>query len=216
ALADALRLSDEDRDLLRRAAKVADGSYTCLVHGTPPARSVRPTVRAMLDRIAAPAFVLNQTGDLLAWTDAYERLATPLGILETDRPNLLRYVFTDPRARVAYPEWDRVADEQVVQFRSEAVLTEAHAAELAGELTEAAGAAFSARLEGPPRTPLRAGVERLVHPEAGDLRLMFETLDLPADEGQRLVVLLPGDEATATALDRLAGRRPGALRAVSG
>jgi hypothetical protein len=53
------------------------------------------------------------------------------------------------------------------------------------------------------------------HPEAGHLRLSFETLML-ADEGRRLVVHLPADQATATALDRLNGRRPGALRAVNG
>ncbi|MEW2431259.1 hypothetical protein AB0877_24870 [Micromonospora sp. NPDC047644] len=33
---------------------------------------------------------------------------------------------------------------------------------------------------------------------------------------QRLVVRLPADAATATALDELAGRRPGRLRAVAG
>lgn len=38
----------------------------------------------------------------------------------------------------------------------------------------------------------------------------------PAQEGRRLVVHLSADRATATALDRLNGRRPGALRAVSG
>jgi hypothetical protein len=49
---------------------------------------------------------------------------------------------------------------------------------------------------------------------AGGLRLDLETLALPDADDQRLVALLPADEATSTALDRLAGRRPGALRAV--
>ena len=44
--------------------------------------------------------------------------------------------------------------------------------------------------------------------------MAYETLDLPADDDQRLVVHLPADAATTAALDRLAGRRPGALRAV--
>lgn len=55
-----------------------------------------------------------------------------------------------------------------------------------------------------------------MHPLVGELRLSYETLDLPDIEGQRLIVYLPADEATSTALDRLTGRQPGALRAVTG
>ncbi|MGW2831814.1 hypothetical protein [Streptomyces sp. NPDC001286] len=39
-------------------------------------------------------------------------------------------------------------------------------------------------------------------------------LGLPADDDQQLVVHLPVEDASAAALDRLSGRRPGALRAV--
>jgi hypothetical protein len=53
-----------------------------------------------------------------------------------------------------------------------------------------------------------------VHPEVGDLRITFETMRL-ADEGQRMVVYLPADDATSAAFDQLAGRFPGALRPVA-
>ncbi|WP_459547642.1 MmyB family transcriptional regulator [Nocardia sp. X0981] len=56
----------------------------------------------------------------------------------------------------------------------------------------------------------------MTHPQAGPLRSAFETLDLSADDDQRLLVYLPADPATSTALDRLAGRGPGGLRAVPG
>ena len=56
----------------------------------------------------------------------------------------------------------------------------------------------------------------LARPDVGALRLAYEALELPDPERQRLVVLLAADAATSTALDRLAGRRPGALRAVDG
>ena len=46
------------------------------------------------------------------------------------------------------------------------------------------------------------------------LRLAYETLDLADD--QRMIVYLPADHATSAALDRLTGRQPGALRAVTG
>lgn len=67
-----------------------------------------------------------------------------------------------------------------------------------------------------PSLPRRTGVDVVAHPEVGSLRLAFETLSLPDADGQRLVVHLPADDATSAALDRLNGRRPGALRAVKG
>jgi hypothetical protein len=66
----------------------------------------------------------------------------------------------------------------------------------------------------PSGPPQRTGVERMVHPEVGGLRLAYEILDLPDADEQRLVVHLPADATTAAALDRLNGRHPGALRAV--
>ena len=41
-------------------------------------------------------------------------------------------------------------------------------------------------------------------------------MDLAGEEAQSLVVHLPVDTATATALDHLTGRRPGALRILTG
>lgn len=60
------------------------------------------------------------------------------------------------------------------------------------------------------------GLLTVRHPAAGLLRLNVETLDLADADPQRLVVQLPADAATAIALDQLAGRRPGQLRAVAG
>jgi transcriptional regulator with XRE-family HTH domain len=204
ALADALRLSTDERVHLRLLAKATggDGGVLCPA-AEAPVRSVRPAVRAVLDRLEpTPAFVVNRLGEVLAFTTGYERLARPVGLLDASPPSLVRFVFTDARAPSAYPDWDRVADE--------------HVAELVEELTVTAGAPFAERLEAPAVVPRRSGVERLVHPEAGELRLAYETLELPDGDDQRLVVQLPADDATGAALDRLTGRRPGALRAVTG
>jgi len=67
-----------------------------------------------------------------------------------------------------------------------------------------------------PGLPTPNGVVRLTHPVAGPLRLAYETLDLPADDDQRLIVYLPADDATSTALDRLSGRRLHLLRGAAG
>ena len=215
ALADALNLSLSNRMVLRRLTKEADGGDPLLCAAAPPlSREARPTVRAVLDRLEpAPAAVLNWIGDVLAHTAGYARLTGPLGLLDAEQPNLLRHLFTDGRARDAYPEWDRVADDLVARLRHNAPLRDPYVAELADELTVTAGAEFTDRFADLALTPRRVGTQHVRHPEAGPLNLLHETLALPED-GQWIVVHLPADDATAAALDLLDGRRPGALRAV--
>jgi transcriptional regulator with XRE-family HTH domain len=215
ALADVLNLSLADRMLLRRLTKEADGGDPLLCAAAPSlSRTARPTVRAVLDHLEpAPALVVNWVGDVLAHTAGYERLVGPIGLLDDERPNLLRYLFTDERARCAYRDWDRVADDLVARLRHGVPLRDPHLAELADELTVTAGADFGDRFADLAAAPRRTGSQHIEHPEAGSLRLLHETLALP-DEGQRVIVYLPADDATAAALDRLNGRRPGALRAV--
>jgi transcriptional regulator with XRE-family HTH domain len=215
ALGDALRLGTDDRVQLRHLAK-ASGGHTCPA-AEPPAVSVRPTVQALLGQLEpAAAAVVNRLGDVLASTAGYQRLAGPIGLLDARAPNLIRFTFTDARARLAYPEWDRVADEQVARLRAEFRRADPHVAQLADELTVVAGAPFTDRLNAPAVLPKRAGVERLAHPEAGQLRLAYEILELPDPDEQRLIVHLPADTLTAAALDQLTARQPNALRVVTG
>lgn len=216
ALAGTLRLTASERIHLHRLTKAADGGFTCR-GGASPNRTVRPTVQALLDRFEpAPAVLLNRLSEALAWTDGYERLAGPVGLLDGSPPNLARFIFTDDRARTAYPDWDRIADQQVAALKQGPFRADPHVGALADELTVTAGTAFTGRVDTVPGLPESSGVARLVHPGAGELRLAYETLELPADDDQHLVVHLPADDATSAALDRLTGRRPGGLRAVSG
>jgi transcriptional regulator with XRE-family HTH domain len=213
-IADALRLTATERVHVRHLAKAASGDMFPCTGAAPPARTVRPTVRALLDRLEpAPALLVNRLGDILARTNGYERLARPLGILDDDAPNLARFVFTDPRARTAYPEWDRIADEHAATLRLAASLADPYVADFLDGLAIIAGTAFTDRLTTPRTPPSRIGEERLIHPEAGELHLEREVLDL-AEADQSLLVYLPLDESTSAALDHLTGRHPGALRAV--
>lgn len=210
ALADALRMAPAERVHLRILSKSGDGAGCQAA----PADTVRPTVRTLLDRLEpTPAVLVNRLGDLLAWTGGYERLAGPVGLLDGDPPNLVRYTFTDERARSAYPDWDGVADERVASLRTASAGDCPHFSGFIDELVVTAGASFSERGKAPPRLPRRSGVERFVHPDAGELRLAYETLDLPIGDDQSLIAYLPADDATAEGLARL---RPRTLRAVSG
>ncbi|MFJ8823442.1 helix-turn-helix domain-containing protein [Streptomyces sp. NPDC102467] len=217
ALADALRLDTGERLLLRRLAKASGADAVFCSGATAPSYAVRPTVRALLDRLEpTPAVLVNWVGDILAHTAGYARFAAPLGILDADQPNVVRYLFTDERARTVHPDWDRVADDQMARFRQGAPLPDPQVAALIDELTVTAGAPFADRLAASPTLPRRGGHDLVVHPEVGPLRLSYESLSLPDADGQTILVHLPADEATSAALDRLNGRTPGTLRAVNG
>ncbi|WP_109528284.1 MULTISPECIES: helix-turn-helix domain-containing protein [Nocardia] len=216
ALADAMRLTPSERVHLHRLTKAADPGFSC-TGGAPPNRAVRPTVRAVLDRLEpAPAVVVNRLGEVLAYTEGYRRLMEPTGLLDDpDSANLAVFTFADARARVVFPDWDHMADEVVAALKQGPFRADPAVAALVDELTVVAGAEFTGRVDTIPSLAAATGVTRLAHPEAGALRLAFETLDLSADDDQQLLVYLPADAATATALDTLDGRRPGALRAVN-
>ncbi|WP_430788649.1 helix-turn-helix transcriptional regulator [Actinoplanes sp. G11-F43] len=213
ALATALRFTAADREHLRFLGKALAGVMCPSGHA--PAAEVRPTVRALLERLEpGPAVVLNRLGDMLAATSGYESLTIPLGMWEEPRANVVRWHFVDERARAAHPDWDVIADDHVARLKTEVRRGDRHAVELSGDLTVLAGDEFADRMAAPSGPPRRSGSQRMAHPEAGRLVLSYESLDLPDADEQRLVVFLPADEATAAALDRLSGRRPGALRAV--
>ncbi|MGW1996577.1 helix-turn-helix domain-containing protein [Embleya sp. NPDC001921] len=211
ALADALSLDPSERDHLRYLRKITGGACPSHARPAPPSRAVRPSVLETL-RLLEPgiALVTNRLGDILAHTDGFAAVADGTGLLDAEAPNLTRYVFTDARAREFFADWDDVADEQAFDLWLGPSIENTEW--LAAELAPVAGPDFTRRLYGhvvPQRGPLR-----LNHPAGRTLRLLRETLELPSD-AQQLVVLLPADEATAQALDKLRPGPSGRLRVVS-
>lgn len=215
ALAQALRLSAADRDHLQQLATISQGTELCSHARQVAARTIRPSVQLILDRLhPAPAAVVNHLTDVLAFNDAYERLTRPLGLLDTSPPNQVFFLLTDPRAREAYPDWSAIVDEQIAYLHTYR-RGDPGVDALAETLTAAAGDAFARRWRQRPLTSGRTGLHAIAHPDVGPLRLTFEALDLGDHDHQRLIVYLPADHASSTALDQLVGRHPGSLRPVT-
>ncbi|GAA2037846.1 helix-turn-helix transcriptional regulator [Catenulispora yoronensis] len=211
ALADALSLDVPERNRLRYLVKITGGE--CAVHfrPAPPPRQVRPLVLKTLQLLEPDiAIVTNRLGDILARTSGYAAITDGTGLLDAAAPNLTRYIFTDPRARAFFADWDDVADEQSFD------LWLAPSAEnlewLTATLAPVAGPEFTRRLDR--HTVPHRGTLRLSHPTGPELRLLRETFELPTDS-QQLVVFHPADEQTAEAVDRLRRRPQGRLRSVS-
>src|SRR5690625_1994682 len=199
ALATTLRLPDDERFQLLVLSKQETGEALLCPTAGPPSDLVRPTVQALVDRLApGPAYVTNSIGDILTYTSGFARLAEPIGLLDVVRPNLTRYIFTDERAPQAWPDWDGVADELSGQLRH---ASRPEAATLADELTILSGEAFTHRWEAPARLPTRTGSRRMQHPEVGELQLAYEILELPESVDQRLVVYFPRSEERRVGID---------------
>ena len=203
ALADALRLDDEQRRQLYTLAMVSQSGELCPAT-RPLTRAVAPTVTALLERLGTtPAFVVGPTNDVLAWNDAWGSLVRPLGMLDGAVPNLARHVFLHPDARTVYPDWVAAADEQVGRLRAATARwgdDEGFAA-LMDELRTVP--AFTERWSTFAPTEKRRGTTQVVHPDIGRLRFNYEVLLLPDDvDEQRLVTWLPADDATAVTLAR--------------
>ncbi|MEU1177142.1 helix-turn-helix transcriptional regulator [Streptomyces sp. NPDC005820] len=211
ALADGLGLAASEREHLRYLAKITGGACQSHTRPAPAPRTVRPSVLDTL-RLLEPgiAVVTNRLGDLLAHTSGFETLTGGTGLLDTGSPNLTRYVFTDPRARDFFADWDAVADE--VAFDLWLGPSVENTEWFATELAPLAGPEFTRRLNHH-RVPPR-GTLHLNHPAGPQLRLRRETLEVSSD-AQQLTVFLPADEDTARALARLADRSRGHLRAIS-
>jgi len=201
ALADALRLDAAERDHLRHLTKMTGG--TCVGARAQAGRVVRPGVQRLLDAFEPGiAVVSNRLGDLLAYTRAFEAIARLAGLLDTSRPNLTRFVFT---------EWDQVADEQV--FTLSCSPADDDAAALRAELSADAGDEFTRRLN-QHQLPAR-GTLRLDLPTIGPTRWERETLELPPADAQQLTIFLAADRATEEAVGRILHAGGTTLRAVN-
>jgi len=79
---------------------------------------IPPAVLATLERIDAPAYLLDLTWTARAWNGEAERLFT--GWL--DRPgdrNLLRFIFLEPQARALIRDYENRARRVVAEFRAD-------------------------------------------------------------------------------------------------
>ncbi|MBT2480414.1 helix-turn-helix transcriptional regulator [Streptomyces sp. ISL-94] len=211
SLADALCLNPSERNHLRYLAKISGDECSVHIRPVPPPRRVRPSVLQTLCLLEpGVAVVTNRLGDILAHTTGYQAITSGTGLLDGAEPNLNRYLFTDPRARTFFADWDDIADEHGFDLWQAPSLENLEW--LISELLPIAGPEFTNRLcrhEVP-----RRGVLRLNHPAGPQLRLLRETLELPMDD-QQLVIFLPECDQTAQAIDQLQRQSHGRLRSIS-
>jgi hypothetical protein len=137
----------------------------------------------------APAFALNGRLDVLAANDLGAALYAPV-FADPARPaNTARFVFLDPHATEFFRDYDKAANDTVALLRAEAGRDpyDRDLSDLIGQLSTRSEdfrrrwAAHNVRIH-------TSGVKLLHHPVVGDLDLAFESLLLPADPSQSLLI----------------------------
>ncbi|MFC6883949.1 MULTISPECIES: helix-turn-helix domain-containing protein [Actinomadura] len=189
ALADALRLSDNERGHLRELARPSRPAPR-----RPPPERLGPGLRQLLDAMPdVPAIVLGRRNDILAWNRLGHALLAghePYSAPEkaSGRPNLATMVFLDPHMRELFADWRHKAQEIVSHLRVTAARhpDDARLTALIGELIvkspdfAALWSAYQVSVCGHATRDYR-------HPLVGTLTLTQQPLQLPDHPEHRVV-----------------------------
>jgi transcriptional regulator with XRE-family HTH domain len=183
SLARVLRLDDDQR------------TYMYELAGTPAKsrrrapQKVKPYLQRVLDRVDAPAIVMTPTHDVLAWNRMAAALMVDFGEVPERERNFMRLLFTDPRLRSLYPEWEELARAVVSYMRMEAARKpdDPRLAELVGDLS-IRDAQFRHWWAGTHVAVKRRGTRRYNHPIVGEITLDWDALTSDAEPDQQLVI----------------------------
>jgi transcriptional regulator with XRE-family HTH domain len=205
ALANALRLDAEERGYLRELA--AQAARRASEPRPRPSRTVRPTVRLLLETVRPnPAYVVSRTNDLLAANPGGLALLPGLADWPVHRRNTIRYTFLHPAAHALWPDWAAKARKCVAHLRA-VMGSDPDAPELAalvGELI-VKSPEFGRMWERYEVRMIGDDEKTFLHPVVGPLTLTHEVLPLNRTDGQRIVIYLavPGtpDHDAMTLLD---------------
>ncbi|MDI2126495.1 helix-turn-helix transcriptional regulator [Yinghuangia seranimata] len=189
AVARVLRLNPTEHEHLRTLARPARAAERAGRSGS--RQVVRPEVQALLDLMAAPAFLLGRCMDVLAWNALGDALYGFASFPPGER-NMARHAFLDPDGSAIYAEWESVVSETVAYLRLDAARHpgDPRIASFIDELSDRSPEfrRLWAEYDVKEKT---FGVKRINHPVAGPLELAYETLALPGDADQLVVSFQP-------------------------
>jgi transcriptional regulator with XRE-family HTH domain len=162
---------------------------------------VRPSVRRLVDAMSAiPAFISNGRLDILYANPLLEALYSEQ-FRDAVRPvNSARFMFLDPRAGTFFPDWETVMQDAVASLRGEAGRNPYDRAlsDLVG-LLSTRSEEFRVQWARHDVRFHRSGTKRIHHPLVGDLTLVYERLELPADPGLAIVTYSAEPRSTSEA-----------------
>lgn len=181
AVAKALLLDEAETDHLYDLARSADPR--------PPRRrksadrTVTPSLQRFLDAVTgAPVWVRDRRMDVIGANPLGKALYRTLLDDAAGRGNTARFMFLSPAARNFFPDWEQGADDIVATMRTYAGQNPRDKAltDIIGELVTRSDA-FRQRWGAHNVRHHRTGIKRIHHPEVGDLELVYEGWEFPAN-----------------------------------
>ncbi|MPY85361.1 MAG: helix-turn-helix domain-containing protein [Actinophytocola sp.] len=210
-------VSAEVLDAIARALRLTDAEHAHLTHlarpaghkkkASPARQQVRGALRQLLDTVdTVPAYVTGRRADILAWNRTASALFGDWAELAAQERNWARLIFLRPDYRELFVDWGSKAADVVSYLRMDAGChpDDPKLSALVGELSVKSEefrrlwATHDVKEKG-------HGTKQIRHPLVGELTLSYETLRLPDDAEQSLVIYHaePGS-ASAEALRLLA------------
>lgn len=200
AVAGALRLDDTETAHLRRLLRAAAAGPR--PPQAPPVQQVRPGLLQLLRSMpGTPAFVVGRRTDVLAWNPLFATLITDFAAIAEAHRNKARLVFLHEETRSRFVNWETKARDLVAYLRldlgrhpDDPVL-----ARLLAELSEKSPE-FTRLWDLHEVRGKAHGGYHLRHPATGEFTLAFESLALPDDPDQTLIMYTaePGSPSEAT------------------
>src|SRR2546430_5044804 len=182
-----LRLDDDQRTYLYELAGTNPASAKARRRAP---QKIKPHMQRVLDRITdTPAIVMTPTHDILAWNPLAAALMVDFGAIPERERNFMRLLFTDPRMRSLYPDWEGLARSVVSYMRMEAARKpdDPRLAELVGELS-ISDEQFRQWWAGTHVAVKRRGTRTYNHPVVGEITLDWDALTSDSEPDQQLVV----------------------------
>lgn len=188
-LADVMRLTPAERAYLFQLSERLD----------PRSEESRATADAestsLVNAIKTPAYILDRQWDAIAWNRPARELL--VGWLDgkpgqLTRPNLLRFMFLEPGARLLTADWSQRAARLVAEFRADCGkhVDLPPISNLVSELSLSSDE-FRQLWKKQDVVNREGGQRRFQHPERGELTFEQITLHPATQRDLKLVVLLP-------------------------
>jgi transcriptional regulator with XRE-family HTH domain len=187
SLARVLRLDDDQRTYLYEVAGTNAASAKSRRRAP---QKIKPHMQRVLGQIIdTPAIVMTPTHDILAWNPLAAALMVDFGEIPERERNFMRLLFTDPRIRSLYPDWEGLARSVVSYIRMEAARKpdDPRLAELVGELS-IRDEQFRQWWAGTHVAVKRRGTRTYKHPVVGEITLDWDPLTSDADPDQQLII----------------------------
>lgn len=186
AIENALRLDGLERTHLRTLLRPGN-VYT--PRRAPAAIKARPAVLSMINALSVPAVIHGPHLEVLGINQAGKALIDDFDAMPPEERNMARWMFLNPRAKSIYLNWNTIAPQMVAILRAAAIAGVRNDAlsKIVGDLTVASP--DFARFWNEYRLFEHTyGIKHFFNETVGELKINYETLPLPGDNGQTIVV----------------------------